>query len=179
MKALNLEVITISIFRKFVVLISILFFILVCILNSITNVYGNNNVEEKICNGDLKLVNCSNKVKIDNTILFVENIIIDKDNFYINYKTINPSLIKSFNFKNIIALNDKGIEYEHMDSYSSKASISENFCQKYYGKILDLNYIYIKYNLYNREFYLKIPLKEEDKAVEKEFKRYNRLGDYY
>ncbi|MDF2880866.1 MAG: hypothetical protein K0R54_1423 [Clostridiaceae bacterium] len=179
MKIFNWEVITINIFRKFLILILIYFFCITCISNSITNVYGNNNIEGKIYSGDLKLINCNETAKVDDTLLFVKNIIIDKDSFYINYKTLNPSLIKSFNFKSIMVLNSEGLEYEHMESYSSKASITENFCQKYYGKITDLKEIYLKYNLYNREFYFKIPLKEEDKSVEKEFKGYNRLGDYY
>lgn len=166
-------------FKKFLILIAIYFFCITCISNSISNSFGNKNIEEKIYSGDLKLINFNLSTKVDNTLLLVKNIIIDKDNFYINYKTINPSLIKSFNFKNIMVLNSDGLEYEHMDSYSSKASFTEDFCQKYSGKISDLKEIYIKYNLYNREFYFKIPLKEEDKSLEKEFKSYNRLGNYY
>lgn len=173
------EVIPINIFRKFLILIVIYFFCITCISNSISNAYGNNNIEGKIYSGDLKLINCNKKTKVDATLLYVKNIIIDKDSFYINYKTLNPSLMKSFNFKNIMVLNSEGTEYEHMESYSSKASFTENFCQKYYGKIADLKEIYLKYNLYNREFYFKIPLKEEDKSLEKEFKSNNRLGNYY
>ncbi len=140
-------------------LIAIYFFCITCISSSISNAYGNNNIEGKIYSGDLKLINCNKKTKVDAALLYVKNIVIDKDSFYINYKTLNPSLVKNFNFKDIMVLNSEGIEYEHMESFSSKSSFMENYCQRYYGKITDLKEICIKYNLYNREFYFKIPLK--------------------